>query len=448
MTDERFADNLASWLHEEAAHRVPDHLGELERAHRGHATAAVVVEPRKVAPHATTLRLAPAPRAAWLLLILVLAAVLAVAALAVGSRHRPAPPFGPARNGAILYGADNNDIDAMDPVTGASTALIIGSSIDHDPTLSPDGTRFFFVRDSTVPDPVQGNLEPIVMVANADGSDVRAIAGPLANAAGADWAPDGSRVYVLSDVDSTPNAADLHRRWIDPAGHRQHPRARANFVQFDRTGSRLIFRGAQGDASGIYEVGADGTGLRTIVSPTAGLDAPIRRPTGRRSHTSSGARTASSTSSTSRQAPITSRPSIRRPRPTARSSTSPPSGRRMAARSRSSATRRTDIASRSHRQRAAPSASSGRPGRPARTAPTWRSRPTAPGSWPSTRPTSRPGCLTSRPAAPRGSPRSHSRPAGNAWPPDAAWTTAGPSIGGPAVRTSGASVQSGAWPTA
>ena len=52
------------------------------------------------------LRLAPVPRLGLVVLIaLAIVAAVGIAVLAVGSRHAPLPPpFGPARNGAIVYG--------------------------------------------------------------------------------------------------------------------------------------------------------------------------------------------------------------------------------------------------------------------------------------------------------------------------------------------------------
>ena len=53
----------------------------------------------------TTLRLAPVPRLGLIVLIaLAIAGRGRIAVLAVGSRSpRVPPPFGPARNGAIMY---------------------------------------------------------------------------------------------------------------------------------------------------------------------------------------------------------------------------------------------------------------------------------------------------------------------------------------------------------
>ena len=106
-----FDRTVSDWLDEQAGHGMPDYLDEiLVRTTRSRQRPWWASLERWL-PVQTTLRFAPAPRIAWLLLVLALVAALGVAVLAIGSRHRvPAPPFGLARNGPILYGGTDNDI--------------------------------------------------------------------------------------------------------------------------------------------------------------------------------------------------------------------------------------------------------------------------------------------------------------------------------------------------
>jgi Tol biopolymer transport system component len=79
-----------------------------------------------------------------LLLILVAGAV----AVYVGSQQqttRPAPPFGLAANGKVLY-VKAGDIFVADPVTGDEQAIVTGPENDRGPVWSPDGTKLAFVR--------------------------------------------------------------------------------------------------------------------------------------------------------------------------------------------------------------------------------------------------------------------------------------------------------------
>jgi len=198
---------ISDWLDDKAGRGAPDYLDEiLARTTRTRQRPAWSSLERWL-PMQTTLRFAPVPRLAWLLVIIALVAAVGVALVAVGSKTRQLPPpFGLARNGTIIYGGNDQDIYALDPLTGATTALITGSSSDQRPWLSQDGTTLMFLRDTTVIDPVVGGLEPMIMVARQDGSDVRPLTGALANLIDAKWSSDGSKVVVSSDVDSKPRS--------------------------------------------------------------------------------------------------------------------------------------------------------------------------------------------------------------------------------------------------
>ena len=62
-----------------------------------------------------------------------------------GTRQRLPPPFGPARNGAIVS-SDDGDIYAVDAVTHAERLLIGGETFDFGGGFSRDGTKFAFLR--------------------------------------------------------------------------------------------------------------------------------------------------------------------------------------------------------------------------------------------------------------------------------------------------------------
>ena len=62
------------------------------------------------------LRLAPAPRVAWLLVVLALLLAIGAVAVVIGSRQPP-----PVTNGAVIYGSNDGDIFRLDPETGVST---------------------------------------------------------------------------------------------------------------------------------------------------------------------------------------------------------------------------------------------------------------------------------------------------------------------------------------
>jgi Tol biopolymer transport system component len=269
-----FDRTVSAWLDEQAGHGMPDYLDQVLSATTRSRQRPWWSSLERWLPMQTTLRLSPVPRVAWLLVVLGLLVAFAVAAVAIGSRYRqPAPPFGLARNGAILYAGSNDDIYRLDPVTGASAALVTGSSHDHLPWLSPDGTKFLFIRDVT--DPLSGGSGQMIMVANDDGSDVRSLTEALARFGMAGWSHDGSTVVVASDLDSGP-ALQLFKVdglsqpvLIDLQG------MTALYVAFRPGDQELTFRGSRPDGDGLYAVRADGTGLRTILPPGQGDGASL-----------------------------------------------------------------------------------------------------------------------------------------------------------------------------
>jgi len=199
-----------------------------------------------------------------------------VAALTIGSRQHPLPPpFGPARNGLIVYGGSDHGIHALDLATGTTTSLTTGTDGDRRPVLSPDGSKFLFLRDTTTNDTVNGGYEPMIMVANGDGTNVHPLTGALVNGAGLlrniAWSSDGSKVAVSSgtgaapvlqvftvDGSAAPVAIDVHGRT-------------AEYLAFRPGDRELIFRGTNAtDPAGMFAVGADGRGFRTIIAPAEG----------------------------------------------------------------------------------------------------------------------------------------------------------------------------------
>ena len=90
----------------------------------------------------------------------------------VGTRPaRVPPPFGPARNGGIVF-ANGGDIFIGDPVSGTSRAIVTGPEMDGNPLFARDGTRVAFMR--RVGDPVTPTFD--LVVAKADGSGPKVVA--------------------------------------------------------------------------------------------------------------------------------------------------------------------------------------------------------------------------------------------------------------------------------
>ncbi len=227
----------------------------------------------------TTLRLTPAPRMAWLLVVAALIAAVLVAVLVAGSRMQPLPaPFGPARNGAVVYGGADNDIYRLDPVSGTTTALITGSTADSAPLLSPDGTRILFLRDAVL-NPATDGKAAMIITANVDGTNVTALTGSLANIQDAAWSHDGSKVIVSADLNGSPALQLFSVGGATPPLVIDTGGMATGLLAFRPGDREVTFSGTKGDVNGLYAVGVDGRGLRTIVPPFA-LVAAIMSPDG------------------------------------------------------------------------------------------------------------------------------------------------------------------------
>jgi Tol biopolymer transport system component len=225
----------------------------------------------------TTQRLTPVPRAAWLLVLIALLVVMGMIAAIVGSRPQTTlDPFGPAANGVVVYADYRGDIYVLDPEAGTSRPLI--SDRDHDavPIFSRDGSMIVFARRDA-----NGLYQ--LTIAQADGTIVRSIAGPM-EPVWLDWSPDGTRLAV---IDSSPVTFSI----VSVDGSERHdidlPGLKADQVFWRPNGEELVVSavstGPGAETHGLYLVRADGSEHRPIVPPTSNsedLQAPALSPDG------------------------------------------------------------------------------------------------------------------------------------------------------------------------
>jgi Tol biopolymer transport system component len=267
-SEQRFDRDLPAILGELYLAGTPDYRDDLLRA-----TAATRQRPawtfltRWIPMDVATRRLPFAPLPMRSLAVALLILILAAAALlvAVGSqRHLPAP-FGPARNGPIAY-TQNDSIYARDSIAAPERRLIGGDGTTNASWgYSLDGEHLLFQR--TI------NGSNYLMVAGADGGNVRQILDvPLEDAFGA-WSPDGRTIAIatgarglrrllFAHVDgSTPVEVDL--RTANPSAYGQlHP---TDLAWRPPDGAELLVRAAAFDRSvDFYRVRADGTVLARL----------------------------------------------------------------------------------------------------------------------------------------------------------------------------------------
>ena len=123
-----------------------------------------------------------------IVLVALLTLALVAAALFIGSQRRPLPaPFGPARNGAVLYD-EGGDLFIANELTGEARPLISGPETDGWPGFSHQGDRVAFVRVA------DGDFQ--VMSMSPDGSNVQSLAELPGEFNGYGWSPTGDALLV------------------------------------------------------------------------------------------------------------------------------------------------------------------------------------------------------------------------------------------------------------
>ena len=219
------------------------------------------------------------PTVPWrtLVTVAVLIALLAAALIVAGSRNKVPPPFGLARNGAIVFGSGQTgggDIFAKDSLNGPERLLIGGSTDDFAAGFTRSGTQLIFLRrTSGVAGGSNERIQPFI--ANTDGTNIRSISESLVAPDWFDWSPDDSTLVVQT---GDPKLGQ-HLYIVDLArgASRQLDVGRPMTMSFPNfrgpDGAEIVFRGEtstnDGYRSGIFAVHPDGSGLRQI-TPTNG----------------------------------------------------------------------------------------------------------------------------------------------------------------------------------
>ena len=265
-SDDRFGGTVSVWLQQRAGTGAPDYLDDIlgrtaRTRQRPGWTSIERWPPMDISASRTVLPSRFPVRSLALLAIIGLLLVAVVAIVAVGSRPRLPEPFGPARNGALVYAADG-DIFRLETAAGVPSLIVGGPTDDHGPMYSRDGTKLLFRRS------VGPGLEQ-VLVAPADGSNPRIVTSDLAEIGAIDWSPDGTQFAVLhlvlghgalSIVDATGKEPirTLDLGDIDP---------RDWIAWRPETGGRLFFKGeprVETGEAGIFAVDEDGSSVGPV----------------------------------------------------------------------------------------------------------------------------------------------------------------------------------------
>lgn len=271
-TNDRLDRVIPSWLHEDADFRVPDHLDEVLQVTRVTRQRPAWSSLERWLPVDTTFRprLFTVPRPGRLLLVAALIVlVLAIAILAVGSPERLPEPFGPARNGIFVTSRDG-DIYTLEPTTTETVVLVGGDEFDFGPIFSRDGTRVAFLRSDG---PIAAPAILTMMVANTDGSNLRAVTPPTESLDWFDWSPDSTRVaYMASGILYVVDVAFGEPRRLEGTGRVHFP------TWLPPDGEEIVYR-EEGGSPAIFAIRADGTGKRPLSTTPANNRFDYQGPT-------------------------------------------------------------------------------------------------------------------------------------------------------------------------
>ncbi len=217
----------------------------------------------------------------WRLIAIVALVVLVAAAtlVYVGTQQRRLPPpFGLAENGALVISTADGDIVTVDAVSGRTSPLIAGPTIDVGPFFSFDGQWLFFDRRDAV------ETEGSLYVAKADGSDIRPLLRPDEKGTWFDFTPDTDRAIVVSivagkgGVISMMNLVDGSRVELPLDLDVGSATWRPNHEELVVT-ERPI---SPGDPATFWVVNADGSGTpRKIDAAANAINQPTLSPDGR-----------------------------------------------------------------------------------------------------------------------------------------------------------------------
>ena len=146
----RFDQDLPALLADVYLVGTPDYRNDLvQQVARVRQRPAWTFPERWLPMDLATKALPGAPRVPWRIVgvLALLAALIAgmLAFYAGAVQRQPAPTFGRAANGSIVF-VEDGDIYTADPVTGKATPVVVGEELDSRPVWSLDGTRFVFQR--------------------------------------------------------------------------------------------------------------------------------------------------------------------------------------------------------------------------------------------------------------------------------------------------------------
>ena len=186
-----------------------------------------------------------------LLALLALLLALAVGLLAyVGSNPTLPAPFGPARNGLLVYSV-NGDLFTATAPDAQPRPLVASPLFERQPVLSPDGTSVAFFRGQ--PNGAEDAFALVVIKLDGTGEQVLEASG-VGDQDAIAWSPDGK--FLLRNV------GDFDIVRYDLEDGRRQVIATASILRPDAfqppTGAKVLYEGSM-DGRGLWVMNPDGS---------------------------------------------------------------------------------------------------------------------------------------------------------------------------------------------
>jgi Tol biopolymer transport system component len=250
---------LADWLREGPERGPSEGLERTLAATRRVGQRPGWTLPERWLPMELTMIRTPERRPLLMILALALLVLTVVATfLVVGSRQPSLPaPFGPARNGAIVFEREG-DLHIADALDAPARTLVAGPGTDAFPVFANQGDRLAFIRSS--------GAGFQLMSVQPDGSGLMELASFPGGFDGFRWSPDGQAILI--NFTETGYPADFRLAIVDAdgTGSRAIDVGRAaDWASWRPDGRHIAFRGQLEDGtSGAFIADADGTNVRRL----------------------------------------------------------------------------------------------------------------------------------------------------------------------------------------
>lgn len=257
---------LADWLREGPERGPSEGLERTLAATRRVGQRPGWTLPERWIPLELTMIRTPERRPLLLILALGLLVLALVATfVVVGSMQPSLPaPFGPARNGSIVFERDG-DLLIADALDAPARALVAGPEVDTFPVFANQGDRLAFVRELDT-----GGF--LLMSVHPDGSSLTELARFPGGFDGFRWSPTGDAI-LLNFTETDPSGFRLALVNADGSGSRELDIGMpADWASWRPGGRHIAFRGQLGDGtSGAFVADAAGTNVRRLPIETSAL---------------------------------------------------------------------------------------------------------------------------------------------------------------------------------